>query len=81
MNTVTVQDTETDIPSLLADIEAGNEVVISRGKQPIAKVTPIQPKPKIKRMPGRYKGLIEVPDSFFDPMTEEELALWESGKI
>lgn len=81
MATVTVQEAETDISSVLADVEAGNEVVIARGKQLIAKVTLLERKPKPKRIPGRYKGLIEVPDSFFDPLTEEELALWESGKI
>jgi hypothetical protein len=27
---------------------------------------------------GLFKGQFEVPDSFFDPLQEEELALWEA---
>lgn len=31
-----------------------------------------------KRVPGRLKNVIgEIPDSFFDPLSEEELRRWE----
>ena len=46
----------------------------------MVRLTPIEPQTK-RRTPGRYKGMFEVPDSFFDPLVEEELALWEDGPV
>lgn len=77
MNTVTAQEAEKDFSRVLADVEAGNEVVIERGKQAIAKIIPIDPKPKPKRVPGLWKGKIDIGPEFFEPMSEEELRLWE----
>jgi hypothetical protein len=35
--------------------------------------------PKRKREPGALKALTHIPDSFYEPMSEEELPLWEGG--
>ncbi|MDO9424938.1 MAG: hypothetical protein Q7T40_12215 [Methylobacter sp.] len=35
----------------------------------------------IYRKPGILKGKIEMPDEFYDPMSEEELALWHDAPI
>lgn len=78
-NAVTIHEAKTNLSRLLAEVEGGKEIVIKRGKQPVAKLVPIEPAPK--RVAGRYKGLIDIPDSFFDPMTEEELALWYGGDV
>ena len=51
-------------------------MVIARGDEPVVKLTPIAPV-KQQRVPGRYKGLFELTDAFFEPLPEEELALWE----
>lgn len=32
------------------------------------------------RRPGALKGLGRLDDSFFDPLSEEELRLWERGE-
>jgi antitoxin (DNA-binding transcriptional repressor) of toxin-antitoxin stability system len=48
--------------------------------QPVVRLTPITPV-KPQRQFGRYKGMFEVPDSAFDPLTEEELAVWEDGPV
>lgn len=74
MTTVTIHEAKTNLSRLIAAVEAGEEVVIARGKHPVAKLVPIDAKPK--RVPGLWKGKFEVPDSFFDPLNEEELALW-----
>jgi prevent-host-death family protein len=76
---VTIHEAKTNLSRLLAEVEAGKEIVIKRGKHPVARLVPISAKPK--RAFGQYEGLIEVPDSFLDSMTEEELALWEGGGI
>lgn len=81
MATVTVHEAKTHLSRLIADALAGKEVIIARGKEPAVKLVPVADIPKQKRVAGRYKGLIEVPDSFFDPMTDEELSLWEGGDL
>ena len=35
----------------------------------------------IGRKPGALKDQITIPDEFFEPMNEEELALWYDGPI
>lgn len=76
MKTVTIHAAKTSLSQLLARVEAGEEIVLARGKQPIAKLVPFQP-PPAKRRFGALKGVISVGPEFFDPLPEEELAAWE----
>ena len=75
MLTVNVHEAKTHLSRLLARVEAGEEVVIARNGKPVARL--VRCKPKGKPQPGSMAGLFEVPDSFFDPLPEEELAAWE----
>ena len=76
MATVTVHAAKTNLSKLLARVEAGEEIVIARGRIPIARLTPINA-PPAKRQFGAFKGLLTVGPEFFEPMTDAELALWE----
>jgi prevent-host-death family protein len=78
-DSVTIHEAKTNLSRLLAEVEAGAEIVIKRGKQPVAKLVPIAVKPR--PVAGKYKGMIDIPDSFFDPMSDEELALWHGGDV
>jgi antitoxin (DNA-binding transcriptional repressor) of toxin-antitoxin stability system len=51
----------------------GEEVVIARAGKPIARLVPINTKPKTKGRPGALKGKIWMAEDF-DEMTPEELA-------
>ena len=75
MTTVTIHQAKTQLSRLLAAVETGEEFVIARRDKPVARLVPIAPKPK--RVPGLLKGKIHVGPEFFEPMSEEELALWE----
>jgi antitoxin (DNA-binding transcriptional repressor) of toxin-antitoxin stability system len=78
MATFTIHQAKTQLSRLIAKAEAGEEVVIMRGKTPVARLEPIGPgKPKLSF--GMLKGKVPpVPDAFFfDPLPEEELRLWE----
>jgi antitoxin (DNA-binding transcriptional repressor) of toxin-antitoxin stability system len=55
---------------------AGEDIVIVNGKTPVARLTPIAGS-QSKRKFGAYKGQLSVPDSFFDPLPEDELKAWE----
>lgn len=78
MTTVNVHEAKTNLSRLLAQVEAGEEVVIARSGKPVARL--VRCKPKGKPQPDVLKGLINVDDSFFfDMLPEEELKLWEGG--
>jgi prevent-host-death family protein len=75
---VNVHDAKTHFSRLLDRAHAGEEIVIAKAGKPYARLVPLAEAPKPPRLPGGLKG--ELPDSFFDSMTEEELALWEGSE-
>ena len=76
MSTVTVHVAKTNLSKLLARVEAGEEIVIARGKTPIARLSPIHP-PRTARRFGAMRGIVSVGPEFFEPMSEAELEEWE----
>lgn len=80
MATVTIHQAKTNLSSLIARAEAGEDIVIARGKKEVVRLQPLARKPAGKRglagvMKDKWPSL---PDSFFfDPLPEEELRLWE----
>ena len=75
MATVNVHEAKTNLSRLLLQVEAGEEVVIARNGEPVARL--VRVKKQGKRQFGSMKGLIKFDDRFFDPLPEEELAAWE----
>ena len=71
----TVHQAKTNLSRLLKEAEAGKDVLIARGKTPVARLVPLRPTRK-KRVPGRFKGLMWASEDAFAPMTPEELADW-----
>jgi prevent-host-death family protein len=71
---ISIHAAKTHLSRLIARAEAGEEIVIARGRKPVAKLVPIEKKPT--RVPGQWKGRFTVGPEFFEPMSEEELALW-----
>ncbi len=76
MSTVTIQDAKTNLSKLLARVEAGEEIVIARGKTPVARLTPVRASSAARRF-GALKGIISVGPEFFEPLTEADIAEWE----
>ncbi len=68
----TVHQAKTNLSRLIKEAENGTEVVITRGKKPVAKLVPIASTPK-KRIPGSMKGQIWAAPGAFDPLTDEEM--------
>ncbi len=68
----TVHQAKTNLSRLIKEAEKGTEVIIPRGKKPVAKVVPIDNASK-KRMPGMFKGQIWSAPDAFDPLTDEEM--------
>ncbi|MFY9657041.1 MAG: type II toxin-antitoxin system Phd/YefM family antitoxin [Methylocystis sp.] len=76
METVTIHTAKTTLSQLLARVEAGEEIVLARGKEPIAKLVPFRSKTKGRHF-GAYKGSVSVGPEFFEPLPEQELTAWE----
>jgi prevent-host-death family protein len=72
----TVHQAKTNLSKLIAEAEAGKEVVIARGNKPVAKLIPIAPKKDKNRGYGIWKGKIWAAPDAFDPLTDEELKNW-----
>lgn len=80
MITATIFEAKTKLSELLKQVQAGETVVITSGrkKTPVAKLEALTPK-KPRRL-GLLAGLnLRVSDSFWDPLPEEELRLWNEG--
>jgi prevent-host-death family protein len=74
---VTVHEAKTHLSKLLVRAEAGEEIVIARGKKPVARLVPMEPTTPLEpRQPGRWKGLIHAEPEAFAPMTDDELREW-----
>lgn len=76
MDTVTIHVAKTTLSQLVARVEAGEEIVLARGKHPIAKLVPYRPVGS-KRQFGALRGIVSVGPAFFEPLPEDELAAWE----
>lgn len=80
--TVTIHEAKTHLSRLIARVEAGEEIVIARGKTEIVKIVPLHPPAKNKRELGWLAhtlppGKDPLEDGFWDPLPDDELALWE----
>ncbi|MBV8568285.1 MAG: type II toxin-antitoxin system Phd/YefM family antitoxin [Methylobacteriaceae bacterium] len=76
MKVVTIHAAKTNLSQLLARVEAGEEIVLARGKHPIAKLVPFRA-PQAGRRFGTLRGTVSVGPEFFEPLPEPELATWE----
>ena len=71
----TVHQAKTQLSKLIASALEGEEVVIARGAKPVVKLTPVDAI-KRRRAFGAFKGQFELTDAFFEPLPDDELALW-----
>lgn len=75
MSKSTIHQAKTQLSRLIEEAERGEEVVILRGKKPVARIVPVEAAPK-KRKLGIMKGEFVVGPEFFEPLSEEELKAW-----
>jgi prevent-host-death family protein len=71
--TANVIETKTQLSKLLREVSRGEKVVITNRGAPVAKLVPI--KKEKKRALGFVKG--SLPDSFFEPLSDNELNSWQ----
>jgi prevent-host-death family protein len=70
MINVNMHEAKSNLSKLVRQVEAGEEVIVSRAGQPVAKIVPYSAPAKKPRIPGSMKGTIWIaPD--FDEIPEE----------
>jgi antitoxin (DNA-binding transcriptional repressor) of toxin-antitoxin stability system len=89
----TMHEAKSQLSKLVERALAGEEVILTRGRnrKPVAKLVRVEreiPAGEIRTLPvfkngqrpiGLYKGQFEIGPEFFEPLPDEELALWEHG--
>lgn len=73
---VTIHEAKTKLSELIQRAAQGEDIVISRGSKPVARLVPIRER-KGKRQPGSLKGRFVIGAEFFEPLPEDELSAWE----
>ena len=75
MGQVGVHEAKTTLSQLLRRVAAGEEVTITRGGEPVAKLVPVAP--RRRRLLGQDRGAYTVPDEFDAPLPEDLLRDFE----
>lgn len=76
METVTIHKAKTELSRLIEKACRGEEIVIARGKKPVARLVAIA-EAKSQRKPGILRGKLKVGPEFFEPLPPDELEAWE----
>lgn len=77
--TVNIHAAKTHLSSLIAEAEAGADIVIARAGKPAVRLVPVKGKavkgkPRFDRKPGFMKGKIRILKGFYDPLPDHILA-------
>lgn len=80
MVTATIFEAKTNLSDFLRQVQAGETVIITSGREktPVAKLEAITPR-KPQRLGLLASRNLRVPDTFWDPLPEGELRLWNEG--
>jgi prevent-host-death family protein len=75
--TVTIHQAKTNLSRLIHQVEQGEEIVVCRGKHPVAKIVPSGPgrptRPKVGQLTSPR---FHVPEDAFAPLSTDELKDW-----
>lgn len=70
-----IAEAKARLSELLAAVERGEDVVIARGGQPVARLVPVSAGPAFRV--GLADGALGPLPDFLAPMDDDDLALWE----
>ncbi len=79
MAQVNVHEAKTHLSRLLKRVAAGEEIVIAKAGKPIARLVPVEEKPKGRRIAGRDAGLFKFDEKAFHEADEEILRDFEES--
>lgn len=73
---VGVHEAKTHLSRLLRRVAGGEEILITRGGEPVARIVPAVP--RRTRALGIDSGVLDVPDDFDAPLPDDVLRSFES---
>lgn len=74
MATVPIEEAKEQLETLFARAESGEDITISNGLDHGIRLVPVDK--ATLRGADRFRGVFTVPDTFFDPLPDDELARW-----
>ena len=77
MTTATIHAAKTNLSRLVAEAEAGGEVVIMRGAVPVVRLVAIGANASRPRVFGAPVGQVRAGTTFDESLRESELLRWE----
>lgn len=72
-----IHEAKTHLSRYLARLEKGETIVLCRRNTPIAEIRALPAARKKPRPLGLAKGTVRIPPSFFDPLPDDLLDLFE----
>jgi prevent-host-death family protein len=78
MASFNIYEAKMRLSKLIRLVRAGQEVIIADAGTPVARLVPIEP-PRTERTLGADRGKIWVAPDAFDPLTGDELAVWNGA--
>lgn len=79
MRTVNIHAAEMEFSRLVDEASAGEEIIIAKAGQPVARLMPLQavlPKRQLNGLAGRF----ELPDNFDDPLPDDFLTFFDGSE-
>ena len=73
---INIHQAKTHLSRIVDEVAAGREVIIAKAGRKVARLVPIEPKPRPKKL-GRLKGKFRIPDDFNQPLDEQVIAAFE----
>lgn len=74
-----IHEIKTQFSKYIERVEAGETVVVCKRNIPVAEIRRIESKNERLPVLGSAAGQGKILPSFYDPMPEKELRLWEDG--
>lgn len=77
MTVVNMHEAKSQLSKLVAQAEAGEEIIIARDGRPAVRLTPVlaEPTPAARAL-GAWRGQVWMSDDFDDPMPELEREIY-----
>ncbi len=78
---VNIVEAKARLSALLDEVAGGERVVICKRNQPLAELRPVSQTRTEPRPIGLARGEVDIPDSFFDPLPEDEMRAFTEGTV
>lgn len=80
MLTINIHEAKTHLSRFIEKAAAGEEIIIAKAGKPIAKLVPLQSLPSSRNL-GIFRGKLNVPEDFDDPLPEDVALQFQDGVI